>query len=74
MILEADQHAAWRSHIGRYAVCPACGGDGELEGTMDTVDPAKPGDPVLLRELMVCECGHRWWECWSYFGQAEVGG
>lgn len=70
MTLEPEEIEAWRKHIDQYARCPQCGGDGELEGTMDTVDPREPGQPVLLRELVTCGCGHRYWECWSYHGQA----
>lgn len=73
MILEADAHAAWRDHIARYCVCQRCGGDGEYEGAMNTVDPQKPGDPVLLREVVECPgCGHRWYEVWQYSGQAPI--
>ena len=71
MILEAEEHAAWKAHPDRYAVCPQCGADGELEGTCDTVDPKQPGEPVVLRELMEClACGCRWHEEWAYRGQA----
>lgn len=41
MILEPEQHEAWKAHLDRYAVCPRCGADGELEGSCDVVDPAE---------------------------------
>lgn len=73
MTLEPEEIEAWRAHIDKYARCPQCGGDGELEGTMDTQDPPQDGDPMLLRELVVCPgCGHRWWEGWAYHGQMEL--
>lgn len=68
--MEADQHKAWKEHIDRYAVCPRCGADGELEGTCDVIDPEKPGEPVVLRETLDCPaCEYRWFEEWVYRGQ-----
>lgn len=73
MQMEADQHGAWRAHIDQYATCPACGADGELEGTSDVVDPKQPGEPVKLRERMDCPaCGCTFWEVWVYHGQEKV--
>lgn len=74
MLIEDDQYAAWKAHINQYATCPACGADGELEGTSDVVDPKQPGDPVTLRERMDCPaCGCHWFESWQYVGRERVG-
>lgn len=69
MMMDEDQVASWKAHIDQYAKCPACGADGELEGTSDVVDPEKPGEPVTLRERMDCPACHcTWWERWIYAG------
>lgn len=70
MLMEDDQAVVWKKHVDQYAKCPSCGADGELEGTCDTIDPEKPGEPVFLRERMDCPaCGCHWWERWSYSGR-----
>lgn len=70
MILDDAQAQAWKAHIDRYAVCPRCGAEGELEGSCDVVDPESPGEPVRLRELLECPaCDARWHEVWTYAGQ-----
>jgi len=74
VIIEADQHEAWKQHIDRYGVCPRCGADSDLEGSCDVVDPKQPGEPVVLRELHECPaCDHRWHEEWIYRGQGQEG-
>lgn len=73
MLMEQDQHDAWREHINQYAKCPACDADGELEGTSDVVGPQVPGQPVKLRERMDCPaCGCSWWERWVYSGRERM--